>query len=64
MRNRDEIAGLAVKLIRLLKECDDPEFVDEVVRSVMDCEIYPAIDRHFYPSDDDGMEPLIRMFKE
>lgn len=63
MRNRDEIAGLAVKLIRLLKECDDSEFVDEVVRSVSDCEIYPAIDRSFYDSGD-GWEPLIQILKD
>ena len=38
------IASTAITLIRLLRSCDDSDYVDEVVECVQDGEIYPAID--------------------
>jgi len=41
------IAATARKLILLLNECDDPDYVQRVVDCVVDGAFYSAIDPHF-----------------
>lgn len=57
-----EIAALARMLIRMMRECDDADFVDAVARCVSDGEIYPSIDPAYF--DSDGWEPLIQILKD
>ena len=42
-QEKDAIAMAARKLIVLCQICDDTDYVDEVIQSVCDGEIYPAI---------------------
>ena len=47
LKEKQTIAATARTLIRLLNECDDADYVEQVIFSVSDGEIYPAIDPAF-----------------
>lgn len=48
LSEKQEIAAAARKLIRLLVQCDDDDYVEVVISCVRDGEIYPAIDPKYF----------------
>lgn len=44
LEEKQEIAAIARQLIKLLDNCDDKDYVEEVMGCIEDLKVYPAID--------------------
>lgn len=47
LEEKQEIAAITRQLIKLLDNCDDKDYVEEVISCIDDLKIYPAINTKY-----------------